>query len=98
MIWRVLASMAIQIHCLLAFFCTKLHIASASASSRRSTTSVGRYGSRTCTSSGQAAKHSTSLPTLHEVEAALRAAALQHTDGNPGVAAGLLGVARQTLP
>jgi hypothetical protein len=36
---------AIQIHCLSAFFCTKLHISSDSASSCRSTTVVGTTGS-----------------------------------------------------
>ena len=51
--------MAIQIHCLLAFFCTKLHISSASASSRDITTAVGWAGSWACRSSGQAVKHST---------------------------------------
>src|SRR6266446_5960511 len=59
MIWRVVASMAIQIHCLLAFFCTKLHISSASASNLDITTAVGRAGSWTWRSSGQAVKHST---------------------------------------
>ena len=34
--WRVLASMAIQLHDLLAFFCTKLAISSASTSRRGS--------------------------------------------------------------
>jgi DNA-binding NtrC family response regulator len=37
------------------------------------------------------------LPTLHEAEEALIAAALQHADGNQGVAAGLLGLSRQAL-
>ena len=32
MIWRVVASIASQIHCVFAFFWTKLHLASASAS------------------------------------------------------------------
>ena len=43
MIWRVVASMAIQIHCLFAFFCTKLHISSASAS-RRDSSDLGGPG------------------------------------------------------
>jgi len=38
-----------------------------------------------------------SLPTLHEAEEALIAAALQCADGNQGVAAGLLGMSRQAL-
>ena len=37
------------------------------------------------------------LPTLHEAEEALVAAALQQADGNQGVAAGLLGLSRQAL-
>jgi DNA-binding NtrC family response regulator len=37
------------------------------------------------------------LPTLHEAEEALIAAALRHADGNQGVAAGLLGMSRQAL-
>jgi hypothetical protein len=59
MTWRVLASIAIHNHGLFAFFPTKLHSPSASASSRRMTTSVGLTGSWTCQCSGQAAKHST---------------------------------------
>src|SRR5262245_64436845 len=59
MIWCVVASMAIQIHCLLAFFLTKPHISSTSASNHRSTTSVGRGGTWTWRSSGQEAKHCT---------------------------------------
>src|SRR5262245_4721537 len=51
--------MAIEILCLFAFLCTKLHISSASASKRDSSTSVGWVGRWACKSSGQAVKHST---------------------------------------
>src|SRR6266446_1064933 len=55
----MVASIAIQIHCLFAFFCTKLHLSSASASSRDIITVIGCAGSWACKCSGQAVKHST---------------------------------------
>jgi two-component system, NtrC family, nitrogen regulation response regulator GlnG len=47
--------------------------------------------------SGRQTWEQSPLPTLHEAEEALIAAALQQADGNQGVAAGLLGLSRQAL-
>ena len=64
-LWRGAAAMALQSPCLLALFFTTRHPASAAASNRRSPTSVGRGGTRTCPSSGPAAKRSPIQCTSH---------------------------------
>jgi hypothetical protein len=59
MLWCVLASRAMQSHDCLAFFFTTRPMASASASSRRRPTSVGRGEIWPCQAAGQAAKPAT---------------------------------------
>src|ERR1700752_992404 len=65
MIWRLDLSIARQSHGLFAFCFTKLHISSASASTRRMIISPGRLGSCTCQCSGAASTQVTMRSMSH---------------------------------